>query len=127
MRAKMSNRDLIAYFIHALGWRARTDDRMRVNSGRCERQIARIRSAAFAACIVVLATPAARAQLTEAPAQTFGTPAVTAGGSRSTAICGPGDQPETAMQGETPLKDIQSGRNKSPYYCGMRIVGHLDP
>lgn len=42
----------------------------------------------------------------------------------ATAICGPGDKPETGMQGETPLKDIASGRNKSPYYCGMRIVGH---
>jgi hypothetical protein len=46
--------------------------------------------------------------------------------SHATAICSPGDQPETGMQGETPLKDIESGRNKSPYYCGMRIVGHTE-
>lgn len=31
------------------------------------------------------------------------------------------------MQGETPLQDIQSGRNKAPYSCGMRIVSELNP
>lgn len=41
---------------------------------------------------------------------------------RLTAICSAGDQPETGLQGETPVKDIESGRNKSPYYCGMRLV-----
>lgn len=45
-------------------------------------------------------------------------------GSRATAICSTGDKPETGMQGETPLKDIDSGRYKSPYYCGMRLVSH---
>jgi len=67
----------------------------------------------LAACIAMLALPVT------ASAQTVA-------GGRSTAICSPGDQPETGMQGETPLKDVESGRNKSPYYCGMRIVGSLE-
>lgn len=52
-----------------------------------------------------------------------GPPAPFAPVARATAICSAGDKPETGLQGETPLKDIDSGRNKSPYYCGMRIVG----
>jgi glyoxylase-like metal-dependent hydrolase (beta-lactamase superfamily II) len=62
-----------------------------------------------------------------AVAQSFGAPATTATGSRATAICSPGDQPETGMQGETPLKDIASGRNKSPYFCGLRIISRTAP
>lgn len=46
---------------------------------------------------------------------------------RATALCGPGDQPETGMQGETPLSDVSTGRNRQPYYCGMRIVAKIDP
>ena len=56
------------------------------------------------------------------PLSAIAQPATTTAASRATAICSAGDQPETGMQGETPLKDIESGRNKSPYYCGMRLV-----
>jgi hypothetical protein len=45
---------------------------------------------------------------------------------RATAICGPGDRPETGMQGETPLTDMASGRSLSPYFCGMRVVSKLE-
>jgi hypothetical protein len=69
---------------------------------------------------------AALAQVLEPPSVTFGVPAITATGSRSTAICGPGDRPETGMQGETPLKDMESGQTKSPYNCGMRIIGNTN-
>lgn len=47
--------------------------------------------------------------------------------SRATAICGPGDNPEPGMQGETPLADLTAGRTAKPYVCGMRIVARLDP
>lgn len=47
--------------------------------------------------------------------------------SRATAICGPGDNPEPRMQGETPLADLKAGRTAKPYVCGMRIVARLDP
>ena len=57
-------------------------------------------------------------------AQPAGAPASAPPATHATAICGPGDQPETGMQGETPPKDIESGRSKSPYYCGMRLVSH---
>jgi hypothetical protein len=46
---------------------------------------------------------------------------------RATALCGLGDRPETGMQGETPLADIASGRSKQPYFCGLRIISHIDP
>jgi hypothetical protein len=54
-------------------------------------------------------------------------PAPTAASSRATALCGPGDKPETGMQGETPLADAASGRNREPYFCGMKIVAKIDP
>jgi len=31
------------------------------------------------------------------------------------------------MQGETPLADMQSGRSKSPYFCGVDVVAQVDP
>lgn len=68
---------------------------------------------------LVIALPlAAHAQPGAQPAPLSAPPVL-----RQTAICGPGDRPETGLQGETPLKDILSGRNKSPYFCGVRIIG----
>jgi hypothetical protein len=43
-----------------------------------------------------------------------------------TALCGPNDKPEPALQGQTPLADMASGRSQEPYFCGLRIVGHDD-
>jgi len=72
-----------------------------------------------AACAALAATPSASAS----PSSSGGpkTP------SRATALCGPGDNPEPGMQGETPLADLEAGRTAAPYVCGMRIVGKLDP
>ena len=73
--------------------------------------------AVAASCFLALTLPLS------AMAQPGGGPTASpAMASRLTAICGPGDMPETGMQGETPVKDIDSGRNKSPYFCGMRVV-----
>jgi hypothetical protein len=43
-----------------------------------------------------------------------------------TAMCGPGDRPESGMQGQTTLADMASGRSQEPYWCGLRIVGRHD-
>jgi hypothetical protein len=39
------------------------------------------------------------------------------------ATCGAGSTPETALQGEVPLADRQSGRNQQGYACNMALVG----
>lgn len=39
------------------------------------------------------------------------------------AECGPGSLPETAMQGQVPLVDRQSGRNQQGYHCNLQMVG----
>ncbi|MBO7932030.1 PD40 domain-containing protein [Burkholderia pseudomallei] len=39
------------------------------------------------------------------------------------ARCGPGSTPETALQGQVPLADRQSGRNQQGYTCNMTLVG----
>lgn len=41
----------------------------------------------------------------------------------SVATCGPGSLPETALQGEVPLADRQSGRNRQGYRCNLELVG----
>jgi hypothetical protein len=42
------------------------------------------------------------------------------------ALCGPGDRPESALQGQTTLTDMASGRSQDSYSCGVRIVGRHD-
>lgn len=42
------------------------------------------------------------------------------------AMCGPGDRPESGLQGQTTLADMASGRSQDPYWCGLRIVGRHD-
>ena len=39
------------------------------------------------------------------------------------ADCGPGSQPETALQGQVPLEDRTSGRSASGYRCNLELVG----
>jgi hypothetical protein len=41
----------------------------------------------------------------------------------SPAICGPGDRPETGLQGQIPLADRASGRAADGYTCNLREVG----
>lgn len=41
----------------------------------------------------------------------------------SAAACGAGSLPETALQGEVPLADRQSGRNRQGYRCNLELVG----
>lgn len=72
-----------------------------------------------AACAGLMASPTANAALSPTDAQRVG--------SRATALCGPGDNPEPGMQGETPLADLEAGKTARPYVCGMRIVGKLNP
>lgn len=40
------------------------------------------------------------------------------------AVCGPGSNPETGMQGQIPLADRKSGRSTQGYSCNMKRVGH---
>lgn len=47
-------------------------------------------------------------------------------GATGPTFCGPDDKPEPALQGQTPLSDMASGRSQDPYFCGLRIVGHSD-
>jgi hypothetical protein len=44
----------------------------------------------------------------------------------SAAMCGPGDRPESGLQGQTTLADMASGRSQDPYRCGLQIVGRHD-
>ncbi|WP_029921386.1 LVIVD repeat-containing protein [Nevskia soli] len=52
-------------------------------------------------------------------------PAVSSSGTDAvaTAQCGAGSLPETALQGEVPLADRQSGRNLQGYRCNLEMVG----
>ena len=57
------------------------------------------------------------------------TPALQAGqtaDSRSPAVCGPKDTPETGIQGDVPKADQQDGRAEQGYNCGLAVVGHND-
>lgn len=45
-------------------------------------------------------------------------------GSIARAKCGPGSSPETALQGQVPLADRQSGRSQQGYRCNLERVGH---
>lgn len=40
------------------------------------------------------------------------------------AQCGPGDLPETGLQGEVPQADQDSGRSRLGYICNVRLVGN---
>jgi hypothetical protein len=40
------------------------------------------------------------------------------------AHCGPGSLPETALQGEVPLKDRKDGRSQLGYRCNLVLLGH---
>jgi hypothetical protein len=40
------------------------------------------------------------------------------------ADCGPGSDPETALQGEVTIADRESGRSARPYTCNIELVGH---
>ena len=42
------------------------------------------------------------------------------------AICGPGDTPETGLQGDVPGVDQGSGRAQKGYNCGLALVGWTD-
>lgn len=42
------------------------------------------------------------------------------------AECGPGDRPETAVQGRVPASDFESGRAARGYTCNTRAVGHVE-
>jgi hypothetical protein len=44
----------------------------------------------------------------------------------SPAVCGPGDAPETGIQGELTTADILSGRSQEPYNCGLTLIGSTD-
>jgi hypothetical protein len=39
-------------------------------------------------------------------------------------LCGPGDLPETGIQGDVPKADQDSGRAEQGYNCGLSLVGH---
>ena len=53
-------------------------------------------------------------------------PAQAAEQSRSPALCGPLDRPETGIQGDVPKADQDSGRAAQGYNCGLAVVGHND-
>lgn len=40
------------------------------------------------------------------------------------AVCGPGSQPESGMQGQVTYEDRQSGRSTEGYSCNLKRVGH---
>ena len=44
----------------------------------------------------------------------------------SQVVIGPGDRPETGLQGQTTIEDVVSGRSKLPYHAGVRLVGRTD-
>ena len=44
---------------------------------------------------------------------------------RSPAECGPGDRPETALQGQVPIADRASGRSVEGYTCNLSEVGFM--
>lgn len=44
---------------------------------------------------------------------------------RSPAQCGPGDKPETGLQGQVPMADRASGRSVEGYTCNLKEVGYL--
>ena len=44
---------------------------------------------------------------------------------KSPAECGPGDRPETALQGQVPMADRASGRSVEGYTCNLSEVGFM--
>ena len=55
-----------------------------------------------------------------------GQPAAVAATDRSPAKCGPGDRPESGLQGQVPIADQLSGRSRQGYTCNIRGVAVND-